>query len=220
MSIESLIGDNGIIPVLVYRSVEEAVATSRVLVDAGIRLHEITLRTPVALDCISAVAREVPRAVVGAGTVLSPADLEAAIGAGARFGISPGLTPQLADAVTAHAFPFVPGAATVSEMLAARDRGFRVLKFFPAGPLGGPSYLRSLLEVLPDIRFCATGGITAANATDYLVLPNVCAIGGSWIVQRDAVDRVDLESTRQGARACVELASRFRSLRGAPDFAR
>lgn len=200
MSMMQLLGTDRFVPVLAFRSVEEGLAISGVLVDCGIRLLEITLRTPVALACIEAVAKAYPQACVGVGTVIEPAQLREARAAGAVFGVSPGLTPVLADAILAEQFPFLPGAASVSEIMRAREMGFRTLKFFPAEAQGGARFLRSLIDVLPDMRFCATGGIDAGNAADYLKLPNLQAIGGSWMIRRGPDGRFDAAATRAAVR--------------------
>ncbi len=204
MTMRELLGTHRVLPVLELRSVEEALAVGRLLLDAGITLIEVTLRTPVALDCIRALAREYPQACVGAGTVLDATQIAAVREAGARFGVSPGLTPALSDAIRAVDFPFLPGVATVSEMLRAREAGFRLLKFFPAELAGGPALLRSVQNVLPDLDFCATGGVHAANLDGYLALRNVAAVGGSWMLVRDVAGRLDPESTHSIQRELPE----------------
>jgi len=205
MSIEAMIGEDRIIPVLAFESVEEAVDVSQILVDGGIRLLEITLRTKAALDAIRVVSNAIPDAIVGVGTVLDPKNLEDAMNAGARFGVSPGLTPALANAIAANDFPFIPGVGTVSEMLAARDRGHHVLKLFPAEVLGGVKLLKSLVDVVQDVSFCTTGGINPGNARDYLATPNVRAIGGSWMIKRTDDKKIDLEATQKAVEACHAL---------------
>lgn len=205
MSIEAILGDHRIVPVLAFKSVDEALAVSRALVESGIVLLEITLRTPVALDCIRAVAAALPDARVGVGTIVDPAQVAAARDAGAVFGVSPGFTTDLAAAIRECDLPFLPGVATVSEALAARALGFHTLKFFPAHASGGASFLASLQDVLPDLGFCPTGGINQTNAGDYLRLGNVRAIGGSWMVRRDANGSIDLEQTRAAAEGCRTL---------------
>ncbi|MBK6510713.1 MAG: bifunctional 4-hydroxy-2-oxoglutarate aldolase/2-dehydro-3-deoxy-phosphogluconate aldolase [Haliea sp.] len=198
MSIEAILGDHRIVPVLAFKSVDEALAVSRALVESGIVLLEITLRTPVALDCIRAVAAALPDARVGVGTIVDPAQVAAARGR-SRVWCRQALRPDLAAAVRECDLPFLPGVATVSEALAARALGFRTLKFFPAHASGGASFLASLQDVLPDLGFCPTGGINQTNAGDYLRLGNVRAIGGSWMVRRDANGGIDLEQTRAAA---------------------
>ena len=200
MNITQILGNDRVVPVLAFRSVEEGLAISGVLVECGIRLLEITLRTPVALACIEAVATAYPQACVGVGTVIEPAQLREARAAGAVFGVSPGLTPALAEAILTEQFPFLPGAASVSEIMRAREMGFRTLKFFPAEVQGGARFLRSLIDVLPDMRFCATGGIDAGNMADYLKLPNLQAIGGSWMIRRGSEGHFDAAATRAAVR--------------------
>jgi len=170
-----------VVAVVVIESLADAVPLARALVSGGIKAIEVTLRTPVALDAIRAIAAEVEGAVTGAGTLLTPGDIAAAEKAGARFGVSPGSTPRLLDAADDSSLPYLPGAATATEALCLLERGYRLQKFFPATPAGGPDYLRALASPLPGIRFCPTGGITAASAPEWLALPNVVCVGGSWL---------------------------------------
>jgi len=207
MNITQILGNDRIVPVLAFRSVEESLAVSGLLLNSGVRLLEITLRTPAALACIEAVAKAYPQACVGVGTVIEASQLREARAAGAAFGVSPGLTPALAEAILAEDFPFLPGAASVSEIMRAREMGFRMLKFFPAEAQGGTRFLRSLVDVLPDMRFCATGGIDARNAADYLALPNLQAIGGSWMIRRRADGQIDADATREAV-STPELSGR------------
>lgn len=179
--IVELLRGNPIIPVLAFETVEEARSICTGLVEDGMHVLEITLRSEAALDCIRAVAEELPGAIVGAGTILTPDQASAARNAGAQFGVSPGLTPDLAQVASDMDWPFLPGIATVSETMAARDAGFKALKFFPAEASGGRAFLKSVGAVLPEIMFCPTGGITAANADSYLAMNNVFAVGGSWL---------------------------------------
>jgi len=206
-SIDEMIGHDRIIPVLAFDSVEQALMLSRELVEGGIRLLEITLRTPVALQAIRAVADEIPDAIVGVGTVLDTESLEAAMHAGATFGVSPGLTRALADAITANDFPFIPGVGSVSEMLAARDQGFRIQKFFPAEVLGGVRFLKSIKDVIQDVSFCTTGGLNPDNAPAYLALENVRAIGGSWMICKTPAGDIDIAQTRQALAGCRALVA-------------
>ena len=208
MNITQILGNDRFVPVLAFRSVEEGLELGGLLLESGIRLLEITLRTPVALACIEAVSRAYPQACVGVGTVIEPAQLREARAAGAVFGVSPGLTDALAEAILADDFPFLPGAASVSEIMRARERGFRTLKFFPAEAQGGARFLRSLVDVLPDMRFCATGGIDANNAGQYLALPNLQAIGGSWMIRRGADGHIDTAATRAALEALGTLLPR------------
>ena len=170
-----------VVAVVVIDALADAVPLARALVSGGIKAIEMTLRTPVALDAIRAIAAEVEGAVTGAGTLLTPGDIAAAEKAGARFGVSPGATPGLLDAADDSSLPWLPGAATATEAMGLFERGYRLQKFFPATQAGGPDYLRALASPLPGIRFCPTGGITAAGAPDWLALPNVVCVGGSWM---------------------------------------
>ncbi|MBN9490175.1 MAG: bifunctional 4-hydroxy-2-oxoglutarate aldolase/2-dehydro-3-deoxy-phosphogluconate aldolase [Alphaproteobacteria bacterium] len=176
-----------VIPVLTIEKTADAVPLARALVKGGLPVLEITLRTRAAIDALKAIAADVPDAVVGAGTVLNEAQLDQAQRAGARFGVSPGCTPALALAIEKSGMPFLPGVQTVSEALALAERGFRLLKFFPADTSGGPAWLRAISAPLPEIQFCPTGGINQENAPSYLGLPNVVCIGGSWVAPRATV---------------------------------
>jgi 2-dehydro-3-deoxyphosphogluconate aldolase / (4S)-4-hydroxy-2-oxoglutarate aldolase len=172
-----------IVPVITLERVEDAVPLARALVAGGLRLLEITLRTPAAADAAAAIIQEVPEAVVGIGTVLTPKDLERARALGARFALSPGATPALLEAAADGDLPFIPGIATASELMAALVHGFTTCKFFPAVAAGGIPALKALAGPFPQARFCPTGGIDEKNAKDWLALPNVVAIGGSWVCQ-------------------------------------
>jgi 2-dehydro-3-deoxyphosphogluconate aldolase/(4S)-4-hydroxy-2-oxoglutarate aldolase len=169
---------------------------------------EVTLRTPPALEAITRIAADVPDAVIGAGTVVRPEDAERSAAAGARFLVSPGCTPRLQAAMVATGLPFLPGVATASEAIALLEGGITALKFFPAEAAGGTAYLKSLAGPLPQIRFCPTGGVGQRNAAEYLALPNVGCVGGSWLTPKDAV--------AQGDWARIEsLAAQAASLRSA-----
>jgi 2-dehydro-3-deoxyphosphogluconate aldolase/(4S)-4-hydroxy-2-oxoglutarate aldolase len=170
-----------IIPVLTIERLEDAVPLARALVAGGVRTLEITLRTPVAIESANAIMAHVPDAVVGIGTILNADDLARAEGIGARFGISPGATPDLLKAAAASALPFAPGIATASELMLGLSQGFNLVKFFPAEQSGGIKALRALAGPFPDVRFCPTGGIAEANAASWLAEPNVVAVGGSWL---------------------------------------
>ena len=170
-----------IIPVLTIERLEDAVPLAKALVAGGVRTLEITLRTPVAIESAKAIMAHVPDAVVGIGTILNADDLARAEGIGARFGISPGATPDLLKAAAASALPFAPGIATASELMLALSHGFNLVKFFPAEQSGGIKALRALAGPFPDVRFCPTGGIAEANAVSWLGEPNVVAVGGSWL---------------------------------------
>lgn len=197
--------DAPVIPVIVLTEVAQAVPLARALVAGGIRMLEVTLRTPAALACIEAIAREVPQAVAGAGTVRSAADAQAAVMAGARFAVSPGYTPALGKACRELDLPLLPGVATASEIMAAQADGYGELKFFPAMQAGGAAMLKAWHGPFGDLRFCPTGGITAANAPEFLALGNVVCVGGSWVAPADAVARGDWERITQLAREAVAM---------------
>jgi len=177
----ALFGQATIIPVLTIERLEDAVPLAKALVAGGVRTLEITLRTPVAIESAKAIMAHVPDAVVGIGTILNADDLARAEGIGARFGISPGGTPDLLKAAAASALPFAPGIATASELMLALADGFNLVKFFPAEQSGGIKALRALAGPFPEVRFCPTGGIGEANAASWLAEPNVVAVGGSWL---------------------------------------
>jgi 2-dehydro-3-deoxyphosphogluconate aldolase/(4S)-4-hydroxy-2-oxoglutarate aldolase len=176
-----------VIPVIVIDDLGDAVPLARALVAGGVRVLEVTLRTPVALDAVRAIAGEVEGAIVGVGTIVDGGDFARAISAGASFGVSPGLTPAVIDAARACALPLLPGVMTPSEIMAASAAGYRALKFFPAQAAGGIAMLKALAGPFPDVVFCPTGGITAATAPDFLALPNVVCVGGSWLMPPDAI---------------------------------
>jgi 2-dehydro-3-deoxyphosphogluconate aldolase / (4S)-4-hydroxy-2-oxoglutarate aldolase len=176
-----------VIPVVVLHDAADAVPLARALVSGGVPVIEVTLRTPAALDAIKSIAAEVPDAVVGAGTVTSPAQAAEALGAGAKFLVSPGCTDRLRSAMTDTGLPFLPGVSTASEAMALLEHGITTLKFFPAQAAGGPAYLKALSAPLPSARFCPTGGITPETAPAYLSLPNVTCVGGTWLTPEDAI---------------------------------
>ena len=176
-----------VVPVLVIEDVADAVPLARALVAGGLPAIEVTLRTPAGLDAIRAVAAEVDGAMVGAGTVITPEQVDDCRSAGARFLVSPGWTDALLAAMQGSGVPFLPGVSTVSEVVALLERGVGEMKFFPAQAAGGTAYLKSLAGPLPQARFCPTGGIGQANAPEYLALPNVGCVGGTWMVPGDAV---------------------------------
>ena len=181
--------DSPVIPVIVLTDAGQAVQMARALVAGGIRMLEVTLRTPQALACIEAIARDVPEAVVGAGTVRNAADAQASAMAGARFIVSPGYTTALGQACRDAGLPLLPGVATGSEIMMALADGLAELKFFPAMQAGGPAMLKAWSGPFGDVRFCPTGGVTAANALDFLALPNVVCVGGSWLTPADVLAR-------------------------------
>ena len=184
---ESVLDLVPVMPVVVVDDLDHAVPVARALVAGGLPAIELTLRTPVALDAIRAIAEEVPEILVGAGTVTTPEQAKLAAEAGARFLVSPGTTLSLLRAMEDTGLPFLPGTATVSEVLAALEAGCTELKFFPAEASGGTAYLSSLAGPVPAARFCPTGGITLASAPSYLALPNVGCVGGSWITPAAAL---------------------------------
>ena len=205
-SVHDVLSQSPVMPVLAFKSVDEALDVCRVLYDVGVRVFEITLRHDTALDAIKAVKADLAAdAIVGAGTILSPDLAKVARNAGAAFGVSPGLTKELGSAVRAMGWAFLPGVATLSEAMAARDMGFNALKFFPAALSGGPGFLKAAASVLPDIQFCPTGGVSAATAPDYLALANVSTVGGSWITPRGSDGKIDMAIARDLASAAMKL---------------
>ncbi len=194
-----------VMPVVVVERLADAVPIARALVAGGLPAIELTLRTPVALDAIRAIAEEVPEILVGAGTIVAPDQAEAAAAAGARFLVSPGATPTLLAAMLQTGLPFLPGTATVSEVIAVLELGLREMKFFPAEAAGGAAYLKSIASPVPAARFCPTGGITATSAPAYLDLPNVGCVGGSWLTPADAVEAGDWDRIAELARAAAAL---------------
>ena len=197
----------GVVPVLTIDKLEQAVPLARALAAGGLTVLEITLRTGVAIEAIREMVRNVPGAVIGAGTVLTPEQGAAAMSNGARFLVSPGMTPRLIDAANAWPVPFLPGVATASEAMSLGDMGYRVLKFFPAEPAGGTAALKALGAPLSDLTFCPTGGISAANAASYLALPNVAAVGGSWVAPAKLVAAGDWAAITALAREASGLRS-------------
>ena len=183
--------DAPVIPVIVLHELAHAVPLARALLAGGIRMLEVTLRTPQALACIEAIARDVPQAMVGAGTVRSAADAQAAALAGARFAVSPGYTHAVGQACRDAGLPLLPGVATASEIMLAQQDGFTELKFFPALQAGGVALLKAWNGPFGDVRFCPTGGITLQNASDFLTLPKVVCVGGSWLAPADALAQGD-----------------------------
>lgn len=194
-----------VMPVVVIDDLATAVPVARALVEGGLPAIELTLRTPVALDALRAIAAEVPEILLGAGTITTPAQAEAAVEAGARFLVSPGATPSLLAAMTATGVPFLAGTSTVSEVLAVLEAGLTEMKFFPAEAAGGAPYLKSVAGPLPQARFCPTGGITPASAPGYLALPNVGCVGGSWLTPADALAAGDWERVRTLATEAAAL---------------
>jgi 2-dehydro-3-deoxyphosphogluconate aldolase/(4S)-4-hydroxy-2-oxoglutarate aldolase len=199
------LGDRApIIPVLVVQDAAQARPLAEALVAGGLPVLEVTLRTPAALDAIAAMAA-VPGGAVGAGTLVTAADVSAAKAAGATFGVSPGATPELVAACIAEELPLLPGAATASEAMALLAQGYDMLKFFPAEAAGGARWLKSVAGPLPQVAFCPTGGITAGNARDYLALPNVPCAGGSWVAPAERVAAGDWPAIEALAREAAAL---------------
>jgi 2-dehydro-3-deoxyphosphogluconate aldolase/(4S)-4-hydroxy-2-oxoglutarate aldolase len=200
--------DAPVIPVIVLNDVAHAVPMARALVAGGIRMLEVTLRTPQALACMEAIAKEVPEAVVGAGTVRSAADAKAAANAGAKFAVSPGYTSAVGQACRDQGLSLLPGVATGSEIMMAQEDGYTELKFFPAMQAGGPAMLKAWGGPFFDVRFCPTGGVTPQNALEFLSLPNVACVGGSWLVPADALATGDWARIEQLARAACQIQLR------------
>ena len=200
--------DAPVIPVIVLNDVAHAVPMARALVAGGIRMLEVTLRTPQALSCMEAIAKEVPDAVVGAGTVRSAADAKAAANAGAKFAVSPGYTSAVGQACRDQGLSLLPGVATGSEIMMAQEDGYTELKFFPAMQAGGPAMLKAWGGPFFDVRFCPTGGVTPQNASEFLSLSNVACVGGSWLVPADALAKGDWSRIEQLAREACQLKLR------------
>lgn len=190
-----------VVPVVVLDDLAHAVPVARALVAGGLPVIELTLRTPVALDAIRAIADEVPEILVGAGTIVAPGQAKEALDAGAQFLVSPGTTPALLGAMVDTGLPFLPGTATVSEVLAVLEAGFTEMKFFPAEASGGAPFLKSIASPVPAARFCPTGGITAATAASYLALPNVGCVGGTWLTPLQALAQRRWDEITAAARA-------------------
>jgi 2-dehydro-3-deoxyphosphogluconate aldolase/(4S)-4-hydroxy-2-oxoglutarate aldolase len=205
MNTLDLVSHGPVIPVIVIQRVADAVPLARALVAGGVKVLEITLRTPVALDCMRAIAAAVPEAVVGAGTIRSVADAQAALDAGCRFGVSPGYARDIGRACRDIGLPLLPGVATASEVMAASADGYDFLKFFPATAAGGIPMLKALAGPFADVLFCPTGGITLQTAPQFLSLPNVRVCGGSWLTPQDAVDAQDWARITALARAASAL---------------
>jgi 2-dehydro-3-deoxyphosphogluconate aldolase/(4S)-4-hydroxy-2-oxoglutarate aldolase len=197
--------DAPVIPVIVLNDVAHAVPMARALVAGGIRMLEVTLRTPVALECIERIAKEVPEAVAGAGTVRTPAEAQAAARAGARFAVSPGFTHAVGQACKDYGLPLLPGVATGSEIMMASEAGYKELKFFPAMQAGGPAMLKAWSGPFFDVKFCPTGGVSVGNAKEFLSLPNVVCVGGSWLVPNDALQAGDWRKMTDLACASLSL---------------
>lgn len=206
LPIEAILRAGPVVPVIVIDRLADAVPMARALVAGGVRVLEITLRTPAALDAMRAIMDAVPDAIVGAGTVVTPGQLEAVTRLGVAFAVSPGATPALLDAADGWPVPLLPGTGTASEVMAVLERGLTFMKLFPAEAVGGCELLRSLGSPLPTARFCPTGGIDLDKAKAYLALPNVVCVGGSWLVPKDAVAAGDWGRLTTLAREASGLA--------------
>lgn len=194
-----------VIPVVTIEDPQHAVPLAKALVAGGVSIIELTLRTESALTSLKLIANEVPDILVGAGTVLTPNQADAAVAAGAQFLVSPGVTASLLDYMLTLGIPLLPGVATVGEAMAVLERGLDTMKFFPAGPAGGPDYLAAIAAPIPQVKFCPTGGISLATAPAYLALPNVSCVGGSWLTPRSAVDNQNWQEITQLAAGAAAL---------------
>ena len=196
-----------VIPVVTIDDPQHAVPVARALADGGVGIIELTLRTDSALTSLKLIASEVPEICVGAGTILTPGQADAAAEAGAAFLVSPGVTPGLLQHMLGLGIPLLPGVATVGEVMMVLEHGLKAMKFFPAGPAGGPDYLAAIGAPVPQVQFCPTGGISVATAPDYLKLPNVTCVGGSWLTPRTAVEANDWDKISALAREAAALRS-------------
>ncbi|MGP6486949.1 bifunctional 4-hydroxy-2-oxoglutarate aldolase/2-dehydro-3-deoxy-phosphogluconate aldolase [Duffyella gerundensis] len=203
VSAETVLKTGPVVPVIVVNDLKHAVPMAKALVAGGVRVLEVTLRTPVAMEALRAIIKEVPEAIVGAGTVLNTQQLHEVTEAGAQFVISPGITESLLKAATDGPIPLIPGISTVSELMTGMDYGLREFKFFPAEANGGVKALQAIAGPFPQVRFCPTGGITPANYRDYLALKSVLCIGGSWLVPAEALEQGDWNRITELAREAV-----------------
>ncbi|MCW4453969.1 bifunctional 4-hydroxy-2-oxoglutarate aldolase/2-dehydro-3-deoxy-phosphogluconate aldolase [Flavobacterium sp. MXW15] len=208
---EQLLHAAGILPVLTVHTLEQARRVSAALLEGGLPAIELTLRTPVAIEALALLKRELPDVVVGAGTVLDVQQMQQAIDAGADFLVTPGTPAHMAEALAQAPLPVVPGAATPTELLALMHRGFRVCKLFPASAVGGLAMLKGLAGPLADLKLCPTGGIGEATAADYLAQPNVVCIGGSWMVPGDWIDNGQWDKVRDSAANAAAIVRRVRA---------
>lgn len=202
---EKLVQGMRVVPVVVIEDADVAVPLAETLLASGLQAIEVTLRTAAALDAIAAISDKVPELVLGAGSIRNAAQVTDVMNAGAKFGVSPGHSNALLDAVDAAKLPFIPGAVTPSESLALLDRGYSLQKFFPAGVAGAIPYLKAVSGPLPEVRFMPTGGISVENAPDYLALPNVACIGGSWMVPATTLQEQDFKTIATLAKAAAAL---------------
>ena len=204
VALRRLLAGTRVVPVVTLVRIAQAAPLARALVAGGLPVVEVTLRSPAALDAIAEIAAAVPEAVVGAGSLRAPEQIAQARAAGARFGVSPGHTAALLDAAEAGDLAYLPGAATASEAMTLFERGYDLIKLFPAGPLGGPAALRALAAPLPEIEFCPTGGIGPDNLADYLACANVACVGGSWLAPPELLAAEDWAEIEARARAAAE----------------
>jgi 2-dehydro-3-deoxyphosphogluconate aldolase/(4S)-4-hydroxy-2-oxoglutarate aldolase len=205
MNIREILGMAPVIPVLTVSETAHAVPLARALIAGGLKVLEVTLRTPAAFSVVEAIRKAAPEAIVGVGTLTKAVDFAAAGRAGAQFGVTPGLTSELAAAARGARFPLLPGVMTPTEVIAARHAGFNLLKLFPAEQAGGVGMLRALAAPFPDVAFCPTGGITRQSAPDYLALPNVLCVGGSWLAPAALLERSDWSGIEALAKDAASL---------------
>lgn len=207
MNIREILDLAPVVPVIVIRRLEHAAPLAKALCEGGLKVLEVTLRTPIALQAIEAMRKAVPEAVVGVGTLTRPEDFAAASAAGAQFGVSPGLTPELIDAAHSVQFPLLPGVMTPTEVISARHHGYTALKLFPAQQAGGIGMLKALASPFADVVFCPTGGITRETAGSFLALPNVKCVGGSWVAPQEHMDGGNWTAITALARDAAALRS-------------
>ena len=209
-NIREILGIAPVIPVLTVSDIEHAVPLARALAAGGLRVLEITLRTPIALAAVAAMRKAVPEAIIGVGTLTRSTDFAAADQAGAQFGVTPGLTSELAAAARSMRFPLLPGVMTPTDLITAREAGFNVLKLFPAQQAGGIEMVQALGAPFPDVQFCPTGGITRAGAADYLALPNVISVGGSWVAPMHLIASGNWSAIEALARDAASLTRSYK----------
>lgn len=205
MKIRAIMAASPVMPVIVIERIEDAVPLARALVNGGIRVLEVTLRTPVALEAVRAIRSELPEAITGVGTIVTSADVDAAIDAGAMFGVSPGSPDALLTLIAKRGFPFLPGTMTPTDVMRVLAHGFDAMKLFPAAQAGGIGMLKALNGPLPQARFCPTGGVDIKNASDFLALPNVGCVGGSWLAPANLVAAKDWGGIEKLAREAAVL---------------
>ncbi|MEM0514402.1 bifunctional 4-hydroxy-2-oxoglutarate aldolase/2-dehydro-3-deoxy-phosphogluconate aldolase [Pseudoalteromonas sp. YIC-827] len=205
MAIEQILASAPVVPVVVIERLEDAAPLAQALYKGGLRALEITLRTSVAAQAVKIMKETVPEAYVGTGTVIDKATFEASVNAGADFMVSPGVNDELLALASQSDIPFLPGAATPSEVMKLAERGFSFLKFFPAAAAGGPAMLKSIGGPLPDIKFCPTGGISLQSAPEYLALDNVVCVGGTWMLDKKLIENKDWQAIEELARQASQL---------------